>query len=199
MITVFCGPIGSGKDYRANKLKDEGHVRIDFKDDLIDLCSDIVGFDIRPEYGFFKDMIVGWRKPSNPLVEAFMRGEVAEILRKHPETITGRKMLQRVGTEAMRKRDPNYWVHQFSLQASATLAKGVPGVVVADCRFANEVHAIKEFGQSRFVFCDYRSERYDPSTDHESERLAQALLRMDLKDGQEITPHHFECAFGMLA
>lgn len=200
MITVYIGVMGAGKDFRADKLKAEGHVRIDFKDELVDLVSDIVGWDVRPEYAWFKEAIVGWRKPANPLVEAFMRSEMSEIVRKHPDTITGRKMLQRVGTEAMRKRDPNYWVKQFARKVSATIGMaGVPGIVVADCRFANEVQAIRGIGDCRFYFCDYRSERYDPSTDHESERLAQALLRLDLKDGQEITPHHFECAFGMLA
>jgi hypothetical protein len=44
---------------------------------------------------------------------------------------------------------------------------------------------------SRFLFCDFRSKRYDPNSAHKSEKLAQTLLKMGLKDGDEVDLEHF--------
>ncbi len=86
----------------------------------------------------------------------------------------------------MRKRDPKYWVKQFMKSAEDALFKG-SSVVCADCRFPNEIQGVLELMvPTRFVFCDYRSERYNPNLDHESERLAQELLKSGLKDGEKI-------------
>lgn len=188
MVTAFMGVMGSGKDHRA---KLTGHMRIDFKDELVDMCSDVVGWDIRQEYDWFKGAIVGFRKPANLWGEAMARSEMNGILADHPDTLTGRKLLQRLGTEAMRKRDPDYWVKQWTAKVCAS---GGP-VATADCRFPNEVDAVARLG-GRIVFCDYHSGRYSAHEDHESERLAQALLRLGLKDGEEVLDAHLAQALG---
>ena len=189
-IIAFIGVIGSGKDHRARQLVDLNYRRIDFKDDLLDLASDIAGYDVREEYDWFKENPVGLRRPSNQLSEAMARSQVKKMLCRWPELMTGRRLLTRLGTEGMRKRDDGYWVDRFVLAAKPVLAAGM-SVVVADCRFANEIETINRIGcRASFVFCDYRSNRYDSSLPHASERLAQAMLTLGLKDGEEIGQDH---------
>lgn len=59
MITAFIGVIGSGKDYQSDLLVKKGYVRLDFKDALVDMVEDIVGFKIRDHYELFKACVVG--------------------------------------------------------------------------------------------------------------------------------------------
>lgn len=190
-IFAFLGVIGSGKDHRAAQIT-ATHERVDFKDALIEMVSDILGYDIRPEYEWFKEALIGFRKPDNPLREGMVRSEMADLKKRYPWLMTGREMLQRVGTDVMRKRDPDYWVDQWYVRAGRLLQEG-KSVVVADCRFANEVDTLLKMstihgGVASFIFCDYRSPRYDPTSPHESERVAQALLAMGCDDGQVLSP-----------
>lgn len=70
-------------------------------------------------------------------------------------------------------------------------------VVCADCRFPNEIAAIqllsmrtigKKVGKNhKFVFCNYRSNRYDAMNVHKSEHMAQEFLKRKFKDLQDIT------------
>ena len=191
-VSVFIGVIGSGKDHNANILAAKGHARVDFKNELVRMCSDIAGYDVSLDYDWFKEMPVGVMRPGNQLMEAFVRHEWSEIMRRHPEIITGRKLLTRVGTEAIRKRHPRYWIDQFKEESMSHLSAG-GSVTCADCRFFNEVSTIFALPfWKEFVFCDFRSERYNPKLDHASEKLAQTLLGMGLKDGQQITMRHFQ-------
>lgn len=198
-ITSFIGVIGSGKDYRANLLVDQGNCdRVDFKDGLISLASDIAGYDIRKDYDWFKHHVVGVHRSSNPLLDGMLHSEWKELLAKHPDLMTGRRLLTRLGTEGMRKRDSNYWVKQF-LQSADEAVKKNRIVANADCRFMNEVSAIKNTDRSSsFIFCNYKSPRYDKNLDHASEKLAQALLSLNLEDGQQIYNDHFEQAAKIL-
>ncbi len=190
MITCFMGVIGSGKDYRADLAVAGGAVRVDFKDGLIDMVNDIVGYDIRPEYDWFKQAIVGFRMPSVPAQQSILTSIMNEIKAAQPDVMTGRKLLQNVGTDAIRKRDPDYWIKQFVRTASERLREGHT-LVNADCRFPNEIMALNRMQcHVNFVFCDYRSRRYDPRNPHASEHMAQQLLAMGLKDGEYLSPRH---------
>ncbi len=190
-VTAFIGVIGSGKDYRANALSEQGHKRIDFKDALLDMASDIAGYDVRGDYEWFKAHAVGVMRPSNPLAEGMLNSEWFDILRKHPDMMTGRKLLTRLGTEGMRKRDEEYWAKQWEAKTLEATREGF-SVVTADCRFLNEVARVRGMPvPAKIVFCNYKSERYDPRYDHASERLAQDLLALGLGDGQEIELEHF--------
>ena len=198
-IISYIGVIGSGKDYNTDMRVDrDGYVRVDFKDELLNLASDIAGYDVRKDYEWFKKAIVGVKRPANKFMELYLMTDMLTIIAQHPDTMTGRRLLTRLGTEGMRKRDPEYWVKYFIKAARAHLGNG-KSVSNADCRFLNEVSAVKKIGvESKFVFCDYHSERYDPTFPHESERMAQVLLKIGLKDGQEITDDHFAVAAQVL-
>jgi len=203
MITALLGVIGSGKDFQANQLVFLGAAKIDFKDALLDMASDLVGFDVRLDYGWFKKSLLGVRRPDNSFQEEHVRAMCNEIVERNPDAMTGRMLLQRLGTDVMRKRDADYWADEWQRRAAAKLVE-VESVVVADCRFLNEVRAIRELAKPfelnhEFVFCDYHSDQYDPNQAHESEKLAQALLKLGLHDGDKITPEHFRAAGEMMA
>lgn len=190
-IISFLGVVGSGKNYNANKLvKDKGFVHIDFKDSLLEMCSDLVGFDISADYDWFKSHLVGMRRPGNRLAEAYCHTDTREMQSRHEGLLTGRTLLQRLGTEVMRKRDSEYWTNQFHLKVDVLMANE-KNVVNSDCRFPNEVEAVRASGDFKFIFCDYKSPRYDASMVHESEFLAQGLILVGLKDGDEIETSHF--------
>lgn len=187
MIAAFLGVIGSGKDHRAQQLNPALFRRVDFKDELLDIAGDLVGYDVREEYDWFKTAIVGMRRPRNPLGEGMVASVTKELQSRHPSLVTGRVLLQRLGTEVMRKRDRDYWVKAWERRAAEAERAGF-NVAVADCRFMNEVACLQRRG-AHFTFCDYRSPRYDPKAPHESEYLAQRLLARGFKDGDDLT--HF--------
>lgn len=192
----FVGVIGSGKNYQQERLVKEGWVAIDFKDELIDMCSDLVGYDIRQDYDTFKRYIIGFDKAHSALEKPLTDRQYEDFntgcLEGSPLAMTGRRLLQRMGTEVMRKRDPDYWVNAWRKKVDAALRDG-KNVAVADVRFQNEAEAIKGFEfqsyapiDAKIIFCDYRSERYDDKSTHESEKMAQEFKRMGYRDQEEI-------------
>ena len=192
-IAAFMGVIGSGKDYQLQLLKAEDPdlwVQIDFKDALIDMVEDLVGFPIRGRYDEFKEFIIGFQHPNVSLAATLQRDSVSlfnkQCVADYPQAMTGRRLLQRLGTDVMRKRDPDYWVHAWAKSTAAAIASG-KNVVCADCRFLNEMLVIEELGKqlqidTSITFCDYHSKRYDANAAHESERLAQQLLASGIQD-----------------
>lgn len=190
-IVCFVGVIGSGKDYRKQQLVAKGYAPLDFKDALIDMVIDLVGFDIRPVYEDFKASVIGtvtpdmgpWRRKTGVIVSRI-------LLFFFPQLMTGRKVLLRLGTEVMRKRDKDYWLTMFTISAGKLLKEG-KSIACADCRFPNEVAGVIMLGhilrvKTRFVFCDYHSFRYNKYVQHESEKLAQELVSKGVSDGQEL-------------
>jgi len=196
-IDAYMGVIGSGKDYQA-KLhiqKDPSYIQIDFKDALIDMCEDIIGFPIRARYEEFKEYIIGFQHPNAKLAGNLQRDSLMlfnkQCVADYPQAMTGRRLLQRVGTDVMRKRDPDYWTTAWAQSAIAALEAG-KNVCVGDCRFLNEMHVIETLGEqmnigAAITFCDFHSKRYDATAEHESERLAQWLLAYGCKDLQQIS------------
>ena len=191
MITAFIGVKGSGKDHRKQQLVAAGAVGLDFKDALLDMASDLAGFDVRESYDYFKETVVGMTAPGTPLHKSMQRQPAhwltKEILADYPEIMTGRRLLQRLGTDVMRKRNPDYWANLF-IERAIVLANEGKDIVCADCRFPNEMETLEAIAETtntpiKFVFCDYRSPRYDANDPHESEAMAQAYLRLGCKDG----------------
>lgn len=189
MIVGMIGCMGGGKDWNAARLVEKGYLRVDFKDALLDMVSDLVGYDVRQEYDWFKEMPIGYRRPTSEFAVHSFAGQ-AKIFMLPSGLLTGRDLLQRLGTEVMRKRDPDYWVKAW--WATVVVRGGTSGrdCVAADVRFENEVRRIQSANNygaaTRFIFCDYRSKRYRNDVDHPSEWLAQALLELRCQDGQDI-------------
>lgn len=193
MITAYIGVMGSGKNFRADLLIKKGYVTLDFKDALILMCEDLLGYTIRDNYEDFKSTVVGLGPPDRMVNAARMsvRNESKRILTWFPKAMTGRILLQRLGTEVMRRRDPDYWVKAWQDRARELIANA-KDIVCADCRFENEMRAIRHVATvthvpHQFIFCDYHSQRYDARQTHDSEKLAQYYLSKGYKDGDEIT------------
>ena len=57
----------------------------------------------------------------------------------------GRTLLQHVGTDIVRKRDPDYWVN-FMISALGMAHDLWDYVIIPDCRFPNEIEALRRAG-----------------------------------------------------
>lgn len=201
-IVGFIGVIGGGKNYQKDLLLARGYKGLDFKDELIAMTEDLVGFSIRDDYDRFKLNLVGLTKPKHIILD-HPHEITANFLETYPLAMTGRRLLQRLGTEAIRKRDADYWVNAWKKKAQEYLAQG-HSVAAADVRFANEIAAITSLSKeinvpARIVFCDYRSPRYNAESEHESEWLAQAFLEIGMKDLQPITTAETREALAVVA
>jgi len=133
MIIGITGFIGSGKDTIADYLTTfHGYKRISFAGTLKDAVSSVFGWD--------RELLEGTTKSSREWREQLdlWWSERLDI----PE-LTPRWVLQQWGTEVCRNGFHNdIWVASVENQ----LRKAKDNIVITDCRFANEVNAIKNAG-----------------------------------------------------
>lgn len=178
-IVSYIGVIGSGKDYKANKLAMEKNVPVfDFSDGVRDFTFSFLGWEPSndKEYSDFKGKMFPMVMPGHGLFY-----------------ITGRKFLENIG-KRMREFDPDFWADYTIRQIEEQLMNNpdMDTIIVGSCRYANEAEALFSLtydgvADVQFIFCDYRSERYESDRDDESEWFAQAFLSQGCKDGQDIT------------
>jgi hypothetical protein len=133
MIIGVCGLIGSGKDTIADYLQNIHHFRKEsFAHTLKDAVASIFGWD--------RDLIEGrtresreWREQVDPWWAA----------RLNMPNLTPRYVLQVWGTEVARRGFHNdIWIASLENK----LRKTTDDVVISDCRFPNEIAAIKQAG-----------------------------------------------------
>jgi hypothetical protein len=163
-IIAFCGVIGSGKDYEANKYIQDGYKLINFADALKKILFKtlkIKNID-HQKYELFKDS--HW----NP-VGMF-------------PSVTGRDLLQ-LGNYARHIIDEDIWINAWekSIQNESL-------IVTSDCRYLNEAKKIISLGGEIF-FCNYKSLKYNSKTHFESEKLSQDLLKNNFQHGENITQY----------
>lgn len=133
MIIGVCGFIGSGKDTIADYLvNNHGFRRESFANTLKDAVSAVFGWDRTMLEGRTKEARA-WREQVDPWW--------AERL--NMPDLTPRLMLQLWGTEVCRKGfHDDIWI--ASLENKLRTSKD--DVVISDCRFPNEIQAIKNAG-----------------------------------------------------
>lgn len=131
-IIAFAGRKQSGKTTSAEfvtKTFSQTAKRVssiyNFADPLKLMCIDILGLEYSQCYGTDDQ--------KNELVNCYWEDQ----------QLTAREVLQIVGTDMFRKMQHNVW-------ADATIRKikneALPLAVIADCRFPNEVEAVKRAG-----------------------------------------------------
>jgi len=133
MIIGVCGFIGSGKDTIADYLTNfHGYRRESFASTLKDAVSQVFGWDRTMLEGRTKQARE-WREQVDPWW--------AERL--HMPTLTPRWILQYWGTEVCRAGfHDDIWIASLENK----LRHSQDDVVISDCRFPNEIKAIKNAG-----------------------------------------------------
>lgn len=122
-VVALCGLAGSGKSTAADHLVERfGYTRVKFADPIKDMLR-AIGLDDRHIEGDLKEV------PSDLLMKR-----------------TPRYAMQRLGTEWGRGLiGPDFWVNVWKQRVQKYIDLGTT-VVVDDCRFPNELRAIKELG-----------------------------------------------------
>lgn len=131
-IIAFAGRKQSGKSTSANFVANEfdtslvGKAKVyNFADPLKHMCMEILGLTINQCYGEDEE--------KNQLVDCYWEGK----------QLTAREVMQIVGTDMFRKMQHNVW-------ADATIRRiqkeKFDLALIADCRFPNEVEAVKNAG-----------------------------------------------------
>ena len=154
MILGVTGLIGSGKDTIADYLVTEhGFKRVSFAASLKDAVSAVFGWD--------RDMLEGTSRQSR-----VWREEVDQwwAERLNMPQLTPRWVLQHWGTDVLRNHfHTDIWVASVENKLRQTQ----DDIVITDCRFKNEVDAIKNAGGTTCrVFRGDNPEWYQAAVDY---------------------------------
>jgi hypothetical protein len=133
MIIGICGFIGSGKDTVADYLVNfHGFRRESFANTLKDAVSHVFGWD--------RTMLEGRTKQAREWREQVDPWWAERLNMPH---LTPRWILQYWGTEVCRKSfHDDIWIASLENK----LRNSKDNVVISDCRFPNEIKAIKQAG-----------------------------------------------------
>ena len=133
MIIGVCGFIGSGKDTIADYLVNLHHFRREsFANTLKDAVSAVFGWD--------RTMLEGRTKQAREWREQVDTWWAERLSIPH---LTPRWILQNWGTEVCRKNfHDDIWIASLENK----LRTSTDDIVISDCRFPNEIAAIKKAG-----------------------------------------------------
>jgi hypothetical protein len=131
-IIAICGFIGSGKDTIADYLVNfHGYKRESFANSLKDAVSVVFGWD--------RELLEGRTKQSREWRETKDEWWSARL----KQDITPRWVLQYWGTEVVRRGfHDDMWVASLENRLRQTQ----DDIVITDCRFPNEIKALKNIG-----------------------------------------------------
>lgn len=87
----------------------------------------------------------------------------------------GRALLQYVGTDVVRKQRPNFWV-DFIIDILGLFPDQWDYVLIPDCRFPNEIGAVKDAGFDVFTLRVIRCSFTSPLTQKQRQHLSETAL-----------------------
>lgn len=133
ILIGVVGFMGSGKDTVADMLIDRGFIKDSFARTLKDAASALFGWD--------RDLLDGTSRESREwreIPDIYWAKETG-----NPQ-FTPRLALQLLGTEAIRETfAQDFWV---STVVKRWIENGKQNTIITDCRFPNEINAIKKNG-----------------------------------------------------
>jgi len=109
--------------FKANNLNHDDIIIYNFADSLKKICMNIFGCTYEQCYGNDED--------KNSLVNCY----------KDQKQLTARELMQYVGTDVFRNLQENVWSNAL---INSIRIDNPKIAIVADCRFPNEVHSIKQ-------------------------------------------------------
>lgn len=165
IILGICGRRGAGKDTFASALAPLGYRRVAFADPLKDVARRLFRLSHAQVHGTVEQKETPDPRWTTP---------------EHPEGLTPRFILQRLGTEVGRTIHPDIWVYALLHHIDECTAGLDGGIVLrfalTDVRFPNEVAAIRARAGGRIVKLVRTDYAVDTSiADHDSERLVDAI------------------------
>jgi dephospho-CoA kinase len=164
-IIAFLGRAGSGKDYQCSLLQQEGYKKLAFADILREMAFHTLGIDYEWGMQHYDEL-------------------------KATELYNGqnfRHILENLGS-GIRRYNKDFFVDAV-IQKILNDEENTK-FCISDLRYTNEAKklyiAIQD-GNLKFIFCNYRSDRYQEVNNHESALLANELCRRGYKDLQELS------------
>ena len=131
--------------------------------------------------------MIGWRPKTDDEYEIFKNSTFYSNSFGEQASFTGRELLQRYGTEVRRAENEDVWGNRLITKLEV-LYSSTPNVTVGipDCRFDNEIKRLIRFQKHckrkgvyvelNFIHTDFKSDRYNSTSEHESEKLAQQFV-----------------------
>lgn len=199
IVYGFVGVIGSGKTYRAEKVREESieeHRDViigDFSEGIRQTLMRI--FTGRPKAIQLDGHIYAQWKDKKQLYElpCSSNNVMPEVA-----TLTGRLLMQRTGEYLKELAGDSVWARwtaRYVLEQTNNMDDEqlrLSNVVFGSLRFLCEAAALFEVAEKlgkevRIIFCNYKSNKYELN-DHVSEAFARHFVELGYKDGMDITP-----------
>lgn len=194
LVIALSGLAGAGKDTVADILvRDHGFTKMAFATPLKDMLR-----DLNPIVGHYQpdcDCDCGCCEPE-PLYLSDLYDDYGLTDEDIKESLQGaevRRLWERLGTDVMRKRKPDFWVDQTR---EAIFESAADRIVISDCRFPNEADMVYDLSSPEwsawtesYVDNEHNSSVWNivrPGLErggHEAESRSGAL-------GEEITIHN---------
>ncbi len=190
VVVAFLGKKESGKDTAGNVFIENGFDRIAFADPLKQFIMRVYDLDEKHFYGSNDDKTA----PIQRLGKSACQGPEAPV--------SGRMLMQYVGTEIFRALDPDVWaryinryllaVHKYNQRKTISgrvqrLLRRCKCVVVTDLRFPNEAHflrSLRPHGVKVVIFY------IDRDTKHKDQHSSETMVEQTRKYVDAIIPNH---------
>lgn len=167
-IIAFIGRAGSGKDYQCSLLQQKGYKKVAFADVLREMACKTLGMDF------------DW------MINNYDELKVTELYNGQ----NFRNILENLGS-AIRSYNSNFFADALIKKISSSEYIN-ENICISDMRYLNEFHSLYRLNGNiskvKCIFCDYHSERYQHTNNHESAWLANKLCELGHKDLSEIFP-----------